>query len=138
MLNFKEITLNHKELFSKYIGKSENSTLSFTTLYVWSFGGRIKYDVVDGCLVLAFCGKKGCMCTYPYGDGDRISALKKAYDHMEKPSFVLMSEEQAKELDEIFPGEFEIVSDENNADYVYLTEDLINLKGNKFSQKRNF
>jgi len=137
MLNLKEITLSDKELFKKYIGKSENSTLSFTTLYIWSFDGRIKYDVVDDCLVLVFCGKKGCMCTYPYGNGDRISAARKAYKFMENPIFVLMSEEQTKELNEIFPDEFEIISDENNADYVYLTNDLINLKGNKYQQKRN-
>lgn len=137
MLDLKEITINDKELFLKYIGKSENSTLSFSTLFIWSFDGRIKYDIVDGCMVLVFCGKNGCYCTYPYGDGDRISAVKKAYEFMNKPGFVLMSEEQAKELETIFPEEFSIVSDENNADYVYLTEDLINLKGNKYQQKRN-
>ena len=137
MLNLKEITLDDKELFLKYIGKQENSTLSFTTLYIWSFDGRIKYDIVDDCLILVFCGKSGCMCTYPYGNGDKISALKKAYNYMENPSFVLMSEEEARELSEIFPDEFEIIADENNADYVYLTEELINLKGNKFQQKRN-
>ncbi len=137
MLNLKEITLDDKELFLKYIGKQENSTLSFTTLYIWSFDGRIKYDIVDDCMILVFCGKKGCMCTYPYGSGDKVSALKKAYAYMENPSFVLMSEEEASELSEVFPDEFEIVADENNADYVYLTEELINLKGNKFQQKRN-
>lgn len=137
MLDLKEITLNDKELFLKYIGKSENSTLSFTTLFIWSFDGRIKYDIVDGCMILAFCGKNGCYLTYPYGDGDRISAVKKAYEFMNKPEFVLMNEEQARELETIFPEEFSIVADENNADYVYLTEDLINLKGNKYQQKRN-
>ncbi len=137
MLDLKEITLDDKELFLNHIGKQENSTLSFTTLYIWSFDGRIKYDIVDDCLILVFCGKKGCMCTYPYGDGDRISAVKKAYAFMENPSFVLMNEEQAKELDSVFPDEFDIISDENNADYVYLTEDLINLKGKKYQQKRN-
>ena len=137
MLKLKEIKLDDKELFLKHIGESENSTLSFTTLYIWSFDGRIKYDVVDECLVLVFCGKKGCMCTYPYGNGDRISAAKKAYEFMENPCFVLMDEEQANELNTIFPDEFDIISDENNADYVYLTEDLINLKGNKYQQKRN-
>ena len=137
MLNLKEITLDDKELFAEYIGKSENSTLSFTTLYIWSFDGRIKYAVTDGCLVIAFCGKKGCVCTFPYGKGDKTAALKKAYDFMENPAFVLMSEDEAKELEKNFCGEFEIFADENNADYVYLTEDLINLKGNKYQQKRN-
>jgi len=140
MLEPKEITLGDKELFLKYIGKSENSTLSFTTLFVWSFDGRIKYDIVDGCLVLFFCTKKGCICTYPYGNGNKYTAVKKAYDFMNesgKASFILMNEKEADELEKIFPDEFIVVSDENSADYVYLTENLITLSGNKYQQKRN-
>lgn len=137
MLELKEITLNDRELFLSYIGKRENSTLSFTTLYTWSFDGRIKYAIVDGCLVVVFCGKNVCVCSYPYGNGDRIAAAKKAYEFMEKPVFVLMDEKQSQELEAIFPDEFEIYSDENNADYVYLVENLINLRGNKYQQKRN-
>ena len=137
MLELKEITLNDRELFLSYIGKRENSTLSFTTLYTWSFDGRIKYAIVDGCLVVVFCGKNGCVCSYPYGNGDRTAAAKKAYEFMENPVFVLMDEKQSQELEAIFPDEFEIYSDENNADYVYLVENLINLKGNKYQQKRN-
>lgn len=137
MIDLKEITLNDRDLFLNYIGQSENSTLSFTTLYTWSFDGRIKYAIVDDCLVIVFCGKKGCVCSYPFGNGDRKSAVKKAYDFMKNPTFVLMNEEQAKELEQVFPDEFDISTDENNADYVYLVDDLINLKGNKYQQKRN-
>jgi len=140
MLKPKEISLTEKELFLKYIGKSENSTLSFTTLFVWSFDGRIKYDVVDDCLIVIFCTKKGYICTFPYGNGNKTSAAKKAYEFMCKsgiPAFTLMNEEQAKQIEKIFPDVFEVISDENNADYVYLTEKLISLSGNKYQQKRN-
>ena len=140
MLNPKEIQIEDRKLFLNYIGKSENSTLSFTTLFTWAFNGRIKYDIVDNCMVVIFSGKNGVSCTFPYGSGDKISALKKSYDFMKKhgkPSFVLMTEEESKIVMDTFSGEFEVYSDENNADYVYLTEDLINLKGNKYQQKRN-
>jgi len=140
MLKPREIKLEDRDLFLKYIGKSENSTLSFTTLFTWSFNNRIRYDILDGCMVLVFCGKNNCLCTFPYGDGDSISALKKSYEYMKKtgePSFALMTEEQARTLNETFPDEFEIFNDENNQDYVYLTEDLIELKGKKYQQKRN-
>ncbi len=140
MLNPKEIKIDDKKLFLNYIGKSENSTLSFTTLFTWSFDGRIKYDIIDDCMVLFFCGKNNCLCTFPYGNGDKISALTKTYDYMKAtkpPVFALMTEEQSRIINELFPDEFEFVADENNADYVYLTEDLINLKGKKYQQKRN-
>ena len=109
MLNPKEIKLDDKELFLNHIGKSENSTLSFTTLFTWSFDGRIRYDIVDDCVVLIFCGKKYCSCTFPYGSGDTESALLKTYNYMKSfktPSFVLMTEEQSKIINEVFPNEF--------------------------------
>ena len=140
MLKPKEITLDNKDLFFKYIGKRESSILSFTTIFAWSFDGRIKYDIVDNCMILIFCGKRGVSCTYPYGNGDVTTAAKKAYDYMKKtnnPSFIFMNEDEAEHIAQIFPDEFEMISDENAADYVYLTEDLIYLKGNKFQQKRN-
>ena len=140
MLKPKEIKIEDRELFLKYIGKSENSTLSFTTLFTWSFNSRIRYDIVDGCMVLIFCGKNNCISTFPYGNGDIEAAIRKSYAYMKSngnPSFALMTEEQTKLLDEIFTDEFEFYQDENNADYVYLTEDLINLKGKKYQQKRN-
>lgn len=140
MLNPKEITLDEKEIFKKYLPKSENSILSFTTLFAWSFDEKIKYDIVNDCLVLIFSGKNGVSCTYPYGNGDETTAAKKAYSYMKKinkPSFLFMNEEEARKIVEIFPDEFEVYSDEDVADYVYLTEELINLRGNKFQQKRN-
>lgn len=140
MFNPKEIKIEDRDLFLNYIGKSENSTLSFTTLFTWSFQNRIRYDIIDDCMVLFFCGKNNCLCTFPYGGGDKLSALKKTYDYMKKqgkPSFALMTEEEARILNQTFPNEFEIYNDEDNQDYVYLTQDLIELKGNKYQQKRN-
>ncbi len=140
MLKPKEITLKEKQIFEKHTGRRESSILSFTALFAWSFDGKIKYDIVDDCLVLIFYSKQGILCTYPYGNGNVVGALKKSYDFMKKhnnPSFIFMNEEEAEHISEIFPDEFEIFSDEDAADYVYLTEELINLRGNKFQQKRN-
>ena len=114
MLNPKEITLDEKEIFKKYLPKSENSILSFTTLFAWSFDEKIKYDIVNDCLVLIFSGKNGVSCTYPYGNGDETTAAKKAYSYMKKinkPSFLFMNEEEARKIVEIFPDEFEVYSD---------------------------
>ena len=142
MFNPKEINLGDKELFLKYLPKCENSMLNFTTIFMWSADGKILYDIVDDCLILFFKNaKNGICCTYPMGDGDRKVVAEKCVSYMKenskKPRFILMTEEMAKECSEVFGKEVKITSVRDNADYVYSSEDLINLSGKKFHQKRN-
>lgn len=142
MIELKEIKISDKEFFSKFLPESENSMMNFTTIFAWSANGKIKYDVVDDCLVLFFkSSKNGACCTYPQGDGNRVEAARKALSYMKenskKPRFILMTEDNAKELYENFGNEFKICSNRDSADYVYLSEDLINLSGKKFHQKKN-
>ncbi len=142
MLNPKDITIGEKELFQEFLGKSESSTFNFTTLFMWAGGGKIQYDIYDGCLILFFHGRhRGVACTYPIGNGNRRAAAEKAFDFMKQqgglPHFILMTEEMAKECETVFENELRIYSDRNNADYVYLSDSLIHLRGKKLHQKKN-
>jgi len=141
MINPKAITLGEKKLFESYIGKTENSTLNFTTLFIWAASGNIKYDIVDDCLVLFFYGRRGVSCTYPKGNGDKKAVSETLYAYMKETSskarFILMSEEEAAECKEIFGKKVDVRPDPDNADYVYESESLITLKGKKLHQKRN-
>ncbi len=46
-------------------------------------------------------------------------------------------EEKRVELEDLFPGKFIIEEDRDLADYIYKSEDLINLSGKKYHGKRN-
>ena len=141
MIHPKEITLAEKELFQTYIGKTENSTWNFTTLFIWSTNGNIKYDIIEDCLVLFFMGKHGVSCTYPKGKDNRKSVAETLYAYMKEVSqrarFILMSEDEAVECQDLFVGRLVARTDPDNADYVYASESLISLKGKKLHQKRN-
>lgn len=142
MLNPREIEIGDMSLLKELIGKSENSTFNFTSLFMWAGGGKIQYDVFDGCLILFFHSRHhGVGCTYPLGNGNRQAAAERAFDFMKSqgrhPRFIFMTEEMAAECGAAFPNEFHIYSDRNNADYVYSTESLITLKGKKLHQKKN-
>lgn len=141
MFTPKDIRIGDRALFEAYIGKTENSTLIFTTLFIWAATGNIKYDLVDDCLVLFFIGKHGVSCTYPKGNGDKKAVAKALCDYMKdacgKARFILMNEEEAQEVATLFGKSFVIKEDPNNADYVYESESLISLAGKKLHQKRN-
>lgn len=142
MFNPKEVKITDKSLLDGFFGMSENSIYNFTTLFMWSAEGKIRYDIVDNCLILFFYNSRnGVCCTYPIGTGDRRKVAEQALDFMKsnskKPRFILMSEEMARECDAYFPEKFRICADRNNADYVYLSEHLIHLSGKKLHQKRN-
>ncbi|MBO5929687.1 MAG: DUF2156 domain-containing protein [Clostridia bacterium] len=137
MFNPKEVQITDKSLLCDFFGKNENSMYNFTTLFMWSANGNIRYDIVDDCLVLFFySNRNGVCCTYPIGTGDRKKVAEYALDFMKssskKPRFILMTEEMAKECDAAFSGKFQIYSDRNNADYVYFSEKLINLSGKNY------
>ncbi len=141
MFNPKEIKIEDRELFLKYLPKTQNSMFNFTTIFMWSVDGRILYEIEDDCLILFFKSKNGICCTYPMGNGNRLSVAEKALSYMKenskKPRFILMTEDMAKECCEFFGKRFKIASIRDNADYVYLSENLINLSGKKFHQKKN-
>ncbi len=141
MFNPRDITLGDRETIESYIGKTENSTLQFTTLFIWGMGGRIRFDIHSDCLVLFFYGRNGVSCTYPKGNGDTKTVALNLYQYMQEqgstPRFILMNEQEAKECESLFAGNMTIRPDPNNADYVYASESLISLKGKKLHQKRN-
>ena len=142
MLSPKDITIEDKNVLQDYLGKSESSTYNFTTLFMWAGSGKIQYDIVDGCLVLFFHGRHhGVGCTYPLGNGNRQAAAEKSFEFMNRqggsPHFILMTEQMAEECGTVFGNKLRIYSDRNNADYVYLSDSLIHLRGKKLHQKKN-
>ena len=75
------------------------------------------------------------------GNGDRIKAIEEIIKDgiARKEPFVLfgVSNENAKELTTKFKGVFELCLDRDGMDYVYLRQELAELKGKKYQPKRN-
>lgn len=58
-------------------------------------------------------------------------------EHEERPRFLLLSSEQSKRLEELYPDYFEFSDNEDYRDYIYNTEDLAELSGRHYHGKRN-
>lgn len=78
---------------------------------------------------------------FPFGKGDFGETIDLLKEDAKKRNINLIfggiTEEEKDILWEIMPDRFEYVEEKNREDYIYNSEDLINLKGRKYHSKRN-
>lgn len=143
MIDFDFPELADREWLSPELSASGKlgSEWAFGTLFIWknTYYSKVCH-VQDGTL---FCFS-GPLHTYnmPLCDKSHIAQLVELMiaDASERGnSFQLWgaNEDQAKELEQMFPGRFRFETDRNASDYIYRSEDLIHLSGRKFHGKRN-
>jgi hypothetical protein len=73
------------------------------------------------------------------GPGNKSAALDFLSRYLEKATDQVMTCRAGKDFVDrhVDPEQYKIIEDPDNSDYVYLTEDLINLPGNKYHGKKN-
>lgn len=141
-MDFKQPTLSDKAWVTQIMQTSGKMGCEycFGNLFLWSpvYGNTIAS--YDG-LLLARDGGKTPSYLYPCGKGDKKSAIKKLLDYAKNDDvpFTLYSlnREDKAELEALFPEQFTFTPTREYFDYIYNTEDLINLAGRKYHGKRN-
>ncbi|MDE5710075.1 MAG: phosphatidylglycerol lysyltransferase domain-containing protein [Bacteroides sp.] len=143
MITFKDVTLEDRELITRYTLDSprRNCDLSFSNLCSWRFLYNTKFAVMDGFLLLKFWADGELVYMMPIGTGDLKKALEvlMADARREGQPFCLLGicEGMCSELEAIMPGRFRFTADRDYADYLYLRSDLATLAGKKLQAKRN-
>jgi len=110
------------------------SEFTFTNLYAWRKVYDFKVSLLDSLLVLS-CRLQGRQAFFvPIGKGDTKEAMERMAAN--GPVTFIRVPQPIKDL---FAGEarFLATEDRNNADYLYLTEDLVGLAGKRYDGKRN-
>lgn len=120
----------------------ENSHFTFTNLFMWRKPYHMKWCVEDGVLFLKAQWETDEFALQPFGPQEKMQqAIKKWQDYftsINKPLiFYGLEKRMAEELEKYPDANFNIVEDIDNFDYVYSSDDLINLKGRKFHSKKN-
>lgn len=144
MIKPKEIKPEDKKLFESFFEKENNISQEtcFSNLYMWQTGYNMKYDIVDGLLVV-FAGYDpiGEYFHFPVGKGDKKQVLEKLDKYMTEKygtySIRKLHKSQAAELEGFMPGEFSFEENREFFDYIYSVEELINLSGKKYHSKKN-
>ena len=144
MIEPKEIKTEDKKLFESFFKNQNNISQEscFSNLYMWQGGYNMKYDVVDGFLVV-FAGYDpiGDYFHFPVGSGDKRQVLEKLDEYMTDKygtySIRKLHKNQVEELEMLMPGKFSFEENREFFDYIYSVDDLINLSGKKYHSKKN-
>ena len=139
-ISFKRVTIEDRELLNGYLLNNPygNCDFAFSNIFMWRDTYKTAYAIVDGFLVLTSEGRYYLM---PIGDGD----IKKALIHMINDAhrrgipfkMLAVTPEMEMRLNEVMPGCLTFKENRDWSDYIYLSEDLITLKGKKLHAKRN-
>ena len=124
MIPFKKISTDQKEWLNEYLHRMDKQCCeySFVNLYQAQFDRKIVY-------------------LYPVGEGD----IKKVLDAIFHDAAVrgipcclaALTEADCRQVEQLYPGAFQIYCDRDSYDYLYAIDDLADLKGRKFQKKRN-
>ena len=141
-IGFRKPVIEDKAMVTGYIKqkKSRSCEDTFGNLLLWARFYNVQIAEVEKFLVCASFGGN-LSFHYPYGEGDvkKCIAALESYALEQGKEFQMhcVTPEQFEELDNLFPGEFEIEYNRDVADYVYEAEKLRTLSGKRYHGKKN-
>lgn len=109
---------------------------------MWRKPYNMQWCVENGVLFLKAALETDEFALQPFGPDEKlqwgIRELLKYFQAKKKPLIFYGLEKRIVDQLERFPdAQFDIIEDRDNFDYVYTSEDLINLRGRKFHGKKN-
>lgn len=142
-IQFKRVELEDREILHPYFQRfsSRSCEKTFANALLWSRHYPVTFAVIGNTLVFRSVEEIESFA-YPIGKKDDVKQtldFLKAYTMGKNQPFVLynVTEEQFQQLEEWYPGRFEIEYQRDIADYVYESEKLATLSGKKLHSKRN-
>lgn len=135
-MNWKKLTIESRNELQNFLKeKFETSDMNFTNLFLWSFSENIQYAIEDDIVYIKGVYEGDEYYFSPVsknGSKDEvISAVKRIKEYGGKIVFIPESYE------DFLKEKFILIEERDSFDYIYLQEDLAELKGRKFSSKKN-
>jgi hypothetical protein len=139
---FKPLDIYDKEIITEYLKQDlpRISELTFTNLFIWRHRSQIQWREFEGTLLIILDPRGGTPYGMPpVGTGDKSLAL----DFLGKELGKITDDVRVCRVDKctveqyVHPDKYQVVPDPDQSDYVYLTDNLINLSGRKYHRKKN-
>ncbi len=145
MLDFHSPTLDDKTWIDEIFEGTEyfGCFCSFATLFLWKDLYSTEVARLGDCCLIRGKDEDGSIYyMYPLGKSydinDCIAALRADASLLGRNLLIYCAEKwQCGELRAAFPDEFDYSESRNEFDYIYRSDNLINLSGKKFHSKRN-
>lgn len=142
MLEFRALDIDDEKLIKKYY--NENFFLCeycFVDMYIWRRAYDTQIAEHNGFLYTK-CEDEGVQYFFPpYGEGNYKAAMDELVEYTKSKGIALnlisVPPKMKDKIEEVMPGAFEFTFNENNADYIYLSEKLAYLRGKKLHKKKN-
>lgn len=140
MIPFRPIRLAEKDAYNKILRNctERGCEYSFSNLFLW---GRQEAAMLGGYLALFSHFNGRTVYPFPVGSGDIQPVLDALIADSRERGIPLrltsMLAEDWQELDRLYPGRFQFHHSRASHDYVYALEELAELRGRKYQQKRN-
>lgn len=140
MLEFKKIELGDTCLLAPFLknNKYNNCDFSIANIYMWRNKYHTAYAIYKETLILMVDESNFLM---PIGNNDLKEVLLEmiAYAKLKEESFKIsaVTPTMEAELNMAIPETFQFSEDRKNSDYIYLSSNMIELKGKKLHAKRN-
>lgn len=143
MLEFKIPELSDKiwvdEILSKT--KCKNCDLCFGNIYIWASVYNTRIARFNDSLIIRSKVDGEYTYTFSYAGNGIVDIVNELLENANKHNQILqiysLSCEEKEVIEKELPGKFDISEMRDFADYVYNTDNLINLAGRKYHQKRN-
>lgn len=143
MTELHTVTLGDKKWINEILADVPFFTCEYPFGNVFSYGAKMEIKVGDvaGCLVTKCIYDDYAMYCCPIGNGDMKEATRFILEDAEKDGrdFEIFGicPDSAEFLSKHFGDKLDIFLQRDTFDYIYSSEDLINLAGKKYQPKRN-
>jgi hypothetical protein len=140
--DFKQIELVDKPIFDDFFrcDPPQASEYTFTNLFMWRKKYNPRWSICCNCLLIILEKSDGSFIgLQPVGPGDKIGALNAICQVFESDGLTPVIERVTDDFMESYVDRFRFdrVEDPDNSDYVYSSEKLIKLSGNRYHRKKN-
>ena len=144
LILFSKIKLEDKSIIDRFFqqGYYEASECTFTNLYMWRKYYQTEWAIHNNSLFIKANDGEHTFLLPPFGpENEFVNDIAKIKDYFQQSNqpFLLkgVPEITRERLEALNINEFCIQEDRNNSDYVYDTQDLVELKGRKYHGKKN-
>ena len=142
-LEVKKVQLSDKTWMDAYLDAKQDKgcDMCFANIYLWGRKYKTGYAMVNDCLIFADLMDFNSV-SMPLGEPEKVKqailTLEEYFAEDGKPfALHLTTPKNVEQLEEWFPGKYQVEYERDLADYVYEREKLVALSGKKYHGKKN-